>query len=286
MKKLLFFTCLVLIGITLGFRVFKSDKSDLAAENLKGKVKKVVTYMRENGVDSDFVSKSIIHYNIQGNISEFSLYDIRNAEKLFLSFIYTYDKQGRKTSTSNELGEVMSTSVYGHNLKNNLTETIFSRPSKYVGNYSVYNNRNVRDSMLFYDVSGKLSGSAIYSYDASGNLTEERRYKPNSEPDSKTVYNYDSKHQKLQETRYNSMGKQSWTTFKYDDKGNVIIQVDSNVMHTGGTVGIISVHNVGPNIITRTYSYSRFDKTDNWLDRQEMINGVPYRFTKREIEYY
>jgi hypothetical protein len=80
--------------------------------------------------------------------------------------------------------------------------------------------------------------------------------------------------------------KESWTTFKYDDKGNVIMEVDSNVMRTGSGARIIPVHNVSLTGNTRTFIYYNFDKAGNWLEKKELINDVLYRTNKREIEYY
>jgi hypothetical protein len=286
MKNLLFLTCLLLLCLTLGFRAFELDKNDLANQNLKGKVKKVVTYNKEYGGDGASLSRWVFHYNIQGNTSEFAIYDITKVEKLFIGWRYTYDSQGREVSVSNELGEVMSTCVYGYNIKNNLTKKIYSRPEKHPTIYIVYNQRNTPDSTFSYDIAGQFMQSSLYDYDAVGNLIAQSSYKSNSVPDSKTVYKYDSNHQKIQETRYTSKGKESWTTFKYDDKGNVIMEVDSNVMRTGSGARIIPVHNVSLTGNTRTFIYYNFDKAGNWLEKKELINDVLYRTNKREIEYY
>src|SRR6476660_7693853 len=107
MKHILFLSSLVLIGITLGFRAFDPGRNDLAGEKLKGRVKKVITYVNGKSGHGATSLKSISNYNIEGNTTESYLYDISKGEKLFLSGIYTYDAQGRKTSISNKSGEVM-----------------------------------------------------------------------------------------------------------------------------------------------------------------------------------
>jgi len=262
------------------------DKNDLANQNLKGKVKKVVTYNKEYAGDSAISSKRVSHYNIQGNTSKYSFYYIRQVEKLFMSHMYTYDTRGRKITTSNESGEVISTSVYGYNSKHNLTERIYFRPEKHVSAYIVYNRSNGRDSIFSYDTAGKFSWSAVYAYDTEGNLIEETTYKSNGAKDYKTLYKYDSNHHKLQEAVYSPKGKDRWATFQYDDNGNVIIQIDSNENRMEGGLGIIPIHNVRLNGSKTTFVYTNFDKAGNWLEKKELINGVLYRSSKREIEYY
>jgi YD repeat-containing protein len=272
--------------ITLGFRASNLDRSDLSIENFEGKVKKVVTYNKEYGGDSAISSKWVSHYNIQGNTSEYSFYYIREVEKLFMSGRYTYDTHGRKISTSNELGEVICSSVYGYNSKHNLTERIYFRPDKHASLYIVYNRRNARDSLFSYDSPGKFSWSAVYAYDTEGNLIEETTYKSDGATNYKTLAKYDSNHHKLQEAVYSSKGKDRWATFRYDDNGNVIMVIDSNEIRSGGGPGIIPIHNIGLHGSTKTFIYNNFDKAGNWLENQELINGVLFRTNKREIEYY
>ena len=257
MRSILILSLLFLISITLAFRSFEPGKNDLDGENLNGRVKTVVAYANGSaGVSHNgrgFSLKSISSYNFQGNLTEAQFYDTGKEEKLFLSWIYVYDAQGRKISISNKSGDVMSTSVYSYNSKHQLTETVYNE--KQISFYIVYNDKGTRDSTLFYDMAGKIMGSAKYQYDIKGNLTKETRYKPDNAFDYKMLYKYDSKQNKLQETRHTPDGKDSWTAFEYDKKGHVIMEADSNIIRIRGVRENIPPHNADQKGNVRTHDY-------------------------------
>jgi len=110
-----------------------------------------------------------------------------------------------------------------------------------------------------------------YHYDIHGNI-------------QRTVIKYDELHNVIERSKFNpDSTKDSYEKFKYDVRGNILVQTDSNSFHVGG---MLTAQKVTDAIYTYTFRYDKFDKAGNWVQQSYLIGGRFVLCTKREIEYY
>jgi len=109
----------------------------------------------------------------------------------------------------------------------------------------------------FYDEYGKLQYTVFIKYDNAHRVIENTIFKPDG-------------------------SKDNYELSKYDERGNLLMQTDSNHMYIGG----LPMQKVGDKIYGRIYRYDKFDKAGNWVQQSYLIGGRFVLCAKREIEYY
>jgi YD repeat-containing protein len=281
MKPLILISVLMLFGACFSYSNQYKGKyqNDLKDENLKGKVKFYTSYLYNNeAMDKPASYGFKVNYNKQGNITSTYIYNGKNAVQ---KINYAYDTAGRKTLTTNQSGHIMSQSTYSYDSRDRIIEVISS--GTHASMRIIYNSRGYRDTMFSYDLRGNFHSKVIYHYDDQGNNTGVDRYGQDGRLEQKQTRKFDKQHQTLEEIEYGTTGvRESKVQFRYDSKGNQVMEIDSNKFYVGG-----SPMNKGTNnTYFRIYNYVSYDKTGNWLQRNEVLNNKISRIEKREIEYY
>ena len=108
-----------------------------------------------------------------------------------------------------------------------------------------------------------------------GQLTEMKRYKPDSTLSSTFTSDYDKQIFKGSESK-DSVGKVTYkSSLKSDDKNNVIEMSSMEVTKDSTTNKVIK------------YKYDSYDDKGNWTQRTQMDgSGKPTKIERREITYY
>jgi len=134
-------------------------------------------------------------------------------------------------------------------------------------------------------VQGSMFGD-IYRIGKPGNAekSEEIKYHYIHGKIQRTVIKYDKLNNVIERLKFSPDGtKDSYEKFKYDARGNVLVQTDSNSFYVGGMLPAQKVTDV---IYTYTFRYDNFDKAGNWVQQSYLIGGRFVLCAKREIEYY
>lgn len=121
--------------------------------------------------------------------------------------------------------------------------------------------------------SGELFRVIYFEFDSEGNRLSITRSNPDNTVISVTKYTYNAKNLKLTEKWYAKDEKlERALVFKYDDKGNLIEQTETNYKEK-------------EKITKSTYKYI-FDNNGNWIEKVEYQSNKPKAIWKREIKYY
>jgi hypothetical protein len=214
------------------------EKSDVAKEKLKGKVKKIAitgfTVERREGKlkKGREIHTATSQYNDKGYLLEYtSTEGVDTVQDQYVRF-----KAVRNTYKYDNNGVLVSNNRYDGNgrLEDSASYKVDSRGNRidwntYKGdgtlewNYNrEYDNQgNLIESNEYYR--GKLKSRHTYKYDSKLNIVEENYFDGEGRIKLKEVFNYDDKRNMTDVTDYNQSGNfQSRYTYKYDDKGNQV----------------------------------------------------------------
>ena len=292
---ILLFCCTSLCVLLFAIQV-PSEKyqNDLKAENLKGKVKFCAEfyYKKYNpGIDIDsgyeYMSKDSFDLNGKLLSSIISGDPTKKPIPKIHGFFLSYDKEGRKTVTRDQAGQIIGFSAYSVGKKNNLVEAYSNRPGNPVMLKIIYNSDGNRDTMYQYDIVGKFMGKVIYHYDKNQDLIEEDRDYINTQWSYKTILIYDKHHHNIETIRYDAKTPNgSRKNYGYDEFGNMTMERDTSTdIYIGGN-RIFSVDPSDKNFIIFKCKYSNFDNNENWLREDMFHNDTIAKTFKRVIEYY
>jgi hypothetical protein len=183
--------------------------------------------------------------------------------------------------------------INGNRIKSNFYSGIHHFEWKYV-----YDNNNLVSDSSFG--SEKIEYTTTYKNDSRNNKTEMRQLLPDGYPKMITTYsNSYYFNGRLKEWKeYNAIGKLSRRkTFEYNNAGKptetiVYIEADKSAYKTEmkydekGNLSGSTEYWQSVIVEKTTFKYSEFDKTGNWLKKEEFKNGHPYRIHYRQIRYY
>lgn len=285
MKTSLFisFGLLLLFSCNTNNNINKIIKSDLASENIKGKVyslkefsyKAVEIYgsvtkgsrIRRNTLENDFYNI----YDRYGRKIEEGKYDNYSDGGLLYKIIYTYDNK-----------EILIEGNYFN------TNDIFLRKETYL--YDKFGSMIEKISTNF---DGSFGGKSTFKYDAFGNKNEEIIYSsPNQS--SKITYQYDSIRNKIEENHYNITGVlHASIKYKYDKQRLMIEEENENKLYNTTTTYKYDINGnkieensegsfLGEKLIFK-YDY---DKYHNWTRQVVFKENKPIYIIEREILYY
>jgi len=222
-------------------------KSDLAQNNIQGKVKSIVEkeYFFTNGRITNISStKKIWNYNIGGNMILEEYYDDTIKE----SDTIKYDDLGNKTECD-------------------MYSDFFKTMEKLT--YTIDRSKNQLQEK-YYMEDGNLNKTTLYNYNDKGNLISRIIIDKNEATRAKIEYKYDEKGYKIEEDTYsgnNDLVSRSFS--KNDDLGN-IIEWNSSLDNEG----------------LKIYKYESYDKFGNWLIKTTFTDNKPERKITREIKYW
>lgn len=253
------------------------SKNNLSGAKLRGKVKLVTTYTYS--IKDEFVpartSKSETHYNKAGNVLKTTYYNDIKSNKISYEMEFLYDAKGSlikairkyegRTEVVNQRGQL----VKSHKSNGPVSSTVVNAMGK-------------RVTESHYDRSKKLRSKVISQYDLRGNLVEAITYGPNGELIKRQTYKYDKRNNKIEETIRKAAGLVGWRRSKYDQYGNPVYIIDSNMSYVGG----LPAKKIAEDVYAQTYKYDNLDKHQNWLRQRLLLDGRTAHTVKRKIEYY
>lgn len=228
----------------------QATKTDLALNNLKGKVKSTFTigYVAEVKNKKILATEvirpadnNLIKFNINGYITETYQYSSKNKNELICKITFEFNKKNQivKKTEASWMGTYVYSYKYG--LSDGNLEVILTESNRKLINK--YDSKGNRIAEIYYTDNEEVKKS-IYKYDAFQNLIEEN-YPSDNFYD---VYKYDSKRNPIEESRYSSKDE---LYFK-----NKIV-------------------------------YTKFDKNRNWTEHITYDKyNEPMTVTKRTIVYY
>ena len=260
-----------LLFIALIFFSFTGEhpKNDLANENLKGRVKEII--------DSDFTTFDTTFQSDEKNIKFqkkewknicVSMYDMKG--NLFEMDGYTEEGDtgiSKRSINYNQNGRIIETSSNGtHNAESAIC--LFKYDSK--GNLIEETVHSITDSGTVY---------CFYTYDNSGNMIQMKRKILNDTTKIENCYyKYDNHNNIIEVVSYwlDSPKDINKSKYKYDNKGN---EIEVLMYRNASTDSIQS---------TRFYKYIAFDKSGNWVEREEYSSNISQEGVLhiRKIKYY
>ncbi|MBZ0204232.1 MAG: hypothetical protein K8I03_14550 [Ignavibacteria bacterium] len=161
---------------------------------------------KEHQYISKFISKVSYRYNKSGNLTAREVYNTSN--DLIEKETFGYDGSNRKISYTkyNENGKAVSMESYSYDALGRLVESAGVEPG------------------------GRITGRLSMAYDENGNLSEKIWYNTLSEINSRFKYKYEGS-LLTEETKYRGESeKENHNTYAYDENGNLkeVIKFDIN----------------------------------------------------------
>lgn len=191
-------------------------------------------------------------------------------------YTYKYDKKENLIEYKNHLGNIFNRiTIFLYNEKGNLIEESIKDSegnliSKWTKEYD--ENGKIIKSVYYYS-SGKIDNIKVYKYNTLNKVTEEIITDSDNNLLSEEYNQYDKNGRKIEVKMnipsYGGMKVKSF--YKYDDKGNIIEQIDNTSMGFEKK-----------KIITK-YEY---DENNNWIKTIYFDRNKPYGMIERTIEYY
>ncbi|QMU63711.1 MAG: hypothetical protein GKR88_05020 [Flavobacteriaceae bacterium] len=314
MKRIIIFLVLSLVIIQVSCDANDNKaKSDVSAEKLKGKVKRVslLTYkpiekFGEIIKDGETpISIHTIYFNDKGYRTEENKIDSTGNKEL--EIFYTYDAKGNRTESrwsypANK--ERNHKYTYSYDEKRNLIEII---KNKLDGNPEFkityqYDEKGNKTGEKTYDFDSKQEYKLVYKYDTEGNNIEKNGYDTKDSLLYKIINKYDTKNKLSKENRYKSDGSLEYRyNYSYDEKGNntekswynvaqllvyrFVYEYDENGSEVEKTANVSN-----GSLIYKYRSNYEYDAHNNWVRKvtadEKTDIRKPVSIEERKIEYY
>lgn len=200
-----------------------------------------IYYNSDGTVDDKWITK----YDEEGN--EIENNNFTSDGSLLFKLIHKFDNKGNRieSNTYNSDGSINSNSTHKYDEKENYIESI----------------SHISD--------GYSAKKETYSYDDKGNVIEKNGYEADGSIRFKFLFHYDDKGNKIEDS-YITSDYTTNSTFKFDNKGNVIEELESINKSES---------------IKNKYTYE-YDEKDNWIKKVVYKNLTPTVMLERDIVYY
>ena len=293
MKKII----LIIYSSLLCFTSCKNEvvKNDLQVENLKGKVKSIITFSNEN---SQLEPESMDKYNIDGYLiyhEEYSYYDQypqinttisrdknNNITQETINYKFSYDSL-RNNKTRKK---------YSYNLNNELIEIIeFDSKEKILSHKEIkYDDKR---NIISEKVSNENASYQTYQYKYDNNMIVEKCDK-NMITKAFTIHIYDN-NQEI-ETIYKD-DKDKVTSSKkylYDENGNISEEMNMDGKGNLSRIlkysydekkNLIEIKQTNRGKLTSVIKYD-YDNIGNWIKETSSYTDTETIIRTRKIEYY
>lgn len=278
MKKNLVILFVFIFSAFLGYSQ-ENKKSDLAKDNIKGKVKYIEEstyylkgYLDNNEIKGNHRTYKITKFNMEGNIEHEITKGLIDYPRIIplRTITYRYNSAGKKI------------------------EQKYIEDSCIINNY-IYDEVGNLIQEDYYQFFFKRAGKIINKYDSVGNLIERCMYRKDETLNSKTLYKYDSLGRNI-ETK-NLVGIIGNFISKYDSNSNEVDILGYDDDSNEGEE--IRIYDKYRNILEyryykndsllckRTIKY-KYDKRFNWVWQKtnEIYNENKYIIIERRIVYY
>jgi hypothetical protein len=242
------------------------------------------------------LSKSRYKYDHKDNLIEEAGYDAD--EELSFKKLMRYDSSGKiidsviynYTGPVEMHGKITDSFVFKYEEK----ESMFIR-SHYSSNISLW----------MTDGAKTLTQICIITFDDKGNNIEEKYFNGNRIMLQKIIQDYNEPGRMIKKRRYIEANEilDVMYTFNYDDSGNLIevfmfdrngTLLSKNEYEFDNKKNIVEEYKFQDkrilddrkNLEVRSTFKYEFDKYGNWIKKTTYIEGMPYIFEERSIEYY
>jgi len=160
--------------------------------------KELLAYQGPNRKEHEYISKFInevkFSYDKMGSLTKREVYN--TSGNTIEKEVFKNDASGRKTAYTkyNEDGKVVSMETYSYNSEGRLIESAGIEPGGGVtGRLSIsYNESGEPAEKTWYNKFGEINAKYRYKY-SEGRLTEEIKYRGESEIEGRTMFSYDEK---------------------------------------------------------------------------------------------
>lgn len=251
MKKYFYLAISVLL-ISCGKNI---SISDLQEEKWNGKIKTITTstFFYDSTKASPhlgkLINKSIREFNVDGNEISYTFINEEDEVESIRKNSFNTDKIKTESKETDEEGNLLYTTAYKYDKKNNLIE--------------ISTKDHTTNSMT----------KQINLFDENNNLIGMTGYKGNNEIDFTASNNYDLKNQLIEEKIYLGDGTLDYRAVNlYDDKGRLI-------KNTGFAKD-------NSRLWELKYDYKVFDKEGNCLLKEVYRDSVLIKVEQVQIEYY
>lgn len=278
-------------------------KDDREISNLKGNIKKIVSYQYkavEKSLKiekSDFIDKDLsfyIVYDKNRNIFEEGSYEKENKKLSYIQNKYK-DNSLIKSISYNSANKIIEFSYYKYDKSKKLIETLFTdNKNKSHTKISYYYKDGKITLEQVYDFESNTSEKFEYKYDKNNNLIKQEREIFRNQK-HKIILSYDNKNivSKVEEIAGNkNLGfYYYYNTKKQLNKFNIKWLHDNTEMsdkiyyNENGDIIKISTTERDNKKSETTYKY-KYDKNKNWIERLEYKNGVCDNMVIRTFTYY
>lgn len=224
--------------------------------------------------DGSFNTKYSYKYDDNGNIIEMS--DSFSEGYLGNKYTYKYDEKENLVEYNDYLGRKLDEKYIfeydenGNEIEENWYNSNGNLVKKWIKKYD--DKGNIIENIFYYS-EGKIDSRTIYKYDTNNNILEEIITDSNNNILSEEYNKYDNNGRiievKMNVPSYGDMKVK--TLYKYDDKGNLIEQINNSSM--GGR-------------ITKGKKKFEYDKNNNWVKTIFFSGNKPLGLIERIIEYY
>ena len=193
-------------------------------DGLKGKVKEHIEIYYKVQHVKEMESKTISKYDVKGNKTEVTCYNIENAnESLLGKDVFKYDNNGNMIEQVRHKADraLAMKIILKYDDKGNQVEEDYYDP--YGGSLEgqdiyKYDNKGNRIERIDSISCRKW----IYKYDGNGNQIEEVFYEGDGSLSTKLIYKYNDKGKKIECAGYDAKGLTHKLIYKYDDKENQV----------------------------------------------------------------
>ena len=251
MKKFYF-----LIALSFLFACKKdSDSSDLIKEHWNGKIKSITmsTFFYDSTKVAPhlgkLINKSIREFNTDGNEISYTYINEEDEVESIRKNSFNDEKIKTESKETDEEGNLLYTSTYKYDKKNNLIEISTTEHNT---------NSTIKQINLF---------------DEKNNLIGTTGYKGNNEIDFTATNKYNEKNQLIEEMIYLTDSTLDYRALNvYDEKG----RLEKNIGFANDRSKIWEIKN----------AYQILDKEGNWILQQIYKDGKPVKVIQVQIEYY
>lgn len=262
----------------MGCSQSKNDRTDM---NLKGNVKSVWERTYVADINDDVALKGKLMqsikfvFNKQGRMEEVDWFDMDGDTVKRVCSEYDKNNVLVKRRIYNEFGKADGCSIFKHDEKGRVIETLFLDVDEYLVEREVieYNDDNLIETSIIYGSKGEIVKKEVRQLDKKGLPKEIKIYN-----DKRELVNY-------RKEVYDESERLSQFTVYAADEQTILLMAALTYDNGGNLIKQEALDENGEAYQPDVYKY-KFDKKSNWISNVQYVGDVAQTLTEREIVYY